>query len=135
MLKNCLSFQELCFHLPETTLLPNAPVSRLFRGFDHVWKKRLPFIPRAVLSFARDHSIAKCTSFKAILLLGSCAEEATVFYSKSCAFICSRPLYCQTHGFQGYFVAWIMRGSIPRAVLSFAPDHSIAKRVSETFCV
>ena len=33
---DCLSFQELCFHLLETTLLSNARVSGLFCGLDHV---------------------------------------------------------------------------------------------------
>ena len=72
------------------------------------------FIPRAVLSFARDHASAKRTGFRAILWVGSCGEEAIVFYSKGCvfmeevtvyyskgfAFICSTPRYFQTHELQ-----------------------------------
>ena len=63
-----LLFHGLCWNLLEITLVPNQPVSRLFCGWDHVWKKRLSFIPRAVLSCARHHAIPNAGVFKAFFV-------------------------------------------------------------------
>ena len=68
---------------------------------------RLSFIARAVLSVGRSRTIAKHTGFRVFLWVGSsCWEEVTLFHCKSCAFIRSKPHYCQTHWFQRGFL-WV----------------------------
>ena len=75
----------------------------------HVGKRWLSFIARAVLSVGRSRTIAKHTGFRGFLWVGSsCWEEVTLFHCKSCAFIRSKPRYCQTHWFQMFFVGWLI---------------------------
>ena len=78
---------------------------RFFCGLAHHVGKRWPsFIERAVLSVGRSRTIAKHTGFRGFLWVGSsCWEEVTLFHCKSCAFIRSKPRYCQTHWFQMFF--------------------------------
>ena len=78
---------------------------RFFGGLAHHVGKRWPsFIERAVLSVGRSRTIAKHTGFRGFLWVGSsCWEEVTLFHCKSCAFIRSKPRYCQTHWFQRFF--------------------------------
>ena len=118
--KKGLSFQELCFHLLETMLMPNAPISGLFCGLDHVGKKRLAFIPRAVLSFA------KRTSSRAICGLDHVWKNR-LSLQELCFPLCKTillPLCCLDH------VGKKRLAFIPRAVLSFARDHSIVQCTS-----
>ena len=105
-----LSLQELCFQYVEAALLPNTLVSEVFCGLaHHVGKRWLSFIERAVLSLGRSRAIAKHTGFRGFLWVGSsCWEEVTLFHCKSCAFIRSKPRYCQTHWFQRFFVGWLI---------------------------
>ena len=83
-------------------------VSDVFCGLAHnVGKRWLSFIARAVLSARRSRTIAKHTGFRGFLWVGSsCWEEVTLFHCKSCAFIRSKPRYCQTHWFQRFFGSW-----------------------------
>ena len=54
-----------------------------------------------MLSLGRSRTIAKHTGFRGFLWVGSSRwEEVTLFHCKSCAFIRSKPHYCQTHWFQ-----------------------------------
>ena len=101
-----LSLQELCFQYVEAALLPNTLVSEVFCGLaHHVGKRWLSFIARAVLSLGRTRTIAKHTGFRGFLCVGSsCWEEVALFHCKSCAFIRSKPHYCQTDWFQMFFV-------------------------------
>ena len=120
-----LSLQELCIPYVEPALLPNTVVSDVFCGLaHHAGKRWLSFIARAVLSLGRSRASAKHTGFRGFLWVGSsCWEEVTLFHCKSCAFIRSKPRYCQTHWFQKFFVGWpIMLGrggslSFPHGIL------------------
>ena len=127
--------QGLCFQGVEAALLPNTLVSEVFCGLaHHVGKRWLSFIARAVLSLGRSRTIAKHTGFRGFLWVGSsCWEEVTLFHCKSCAFIRSKPHYCQTHWFQRFFCGlahhvgkrWL--SFIARAVLSLGRSRTIAK--------
>ena len=126
--------QGLCFQGVEAALLPNTLISDVFCGLaHHVGKRWLSFIARAVLSLGRSRAIAKHTGFRGFLWVGSsCWEEVTLFHCKSCAFIRSKPRYCQTHWFQRFFVGWLImlgRGDsfIARAALSLGRSRAIAK--------
>ena len=74
------------------------------------------------------------------LLLDFASNYFTValFHCKSCAFIRSKPHYCQTQWFHRFFVGWIImlgRGgslSLPRAVLSLGRSRTIAKHTGFT---
>ena len=94
----------------EAALLPNTLVSEVFCGLaHHVGKRCLSFNARAVQSVGRSRTIAKHTGFRGFLWVGSsCWEEVTLFHCKSCAFIRSKPHYCQTHWFQRFFVGWLI---------------------------
>ena len=70
----------------------------------HLGKRWLPFIARAVLSVGRSRTIAKHTGFSWVA--SSSWEEVAPFHCKSCAFIRSKPRYCQTHWFQGLLGSW-----------------------------
>ena len=85
-------------------------VSEVFCGLaHHVGKRWLSFIARAVLSLGRSRAIAKHTGFRGFLWVGSSRwEEVTLFHCKSCAFIRSKPRYCQTHWFQRFLVGWLI---------------------------
>ena len=85
-------------------------VSEVFCGLaHHVGKRWLSFIARAVLSLGRSRANAKHTGFRGFLCVGSSRwEEVTLFHCKSCAFIRSKPRYCQTHWFQRFLVGWLM---------------------------
>ena len=117
--------QELCFPYVEAALLPNTLVSDVFCGLaHHVGKRWLSFIARTMLSLGRSRTIAKHTAFRGFLWVGSsCWEEVTLFHCKSCAFIRSKPRYCQTQWFQRFFVGWLImlgRGdslSFPHGIL------------------
>ena len=87
--------------------MPNTLVSEVFCGLAHHVGKRWPsVIARAVLSVRRSRAIAKHTGFRGFLWVGSlCWAEVTLFHCKSCAFIRSKPRYCQTHWFQRFF--WV----------------------------
>ena len=69
------------------------------------------------------------------LLLDFASNYFTValFHCKSCAFIRSKPRYCQTQWSHRFFVGWIImlgRGgslSLPRVVLSVRRSRTIAK--------
>ena len=84
-----------------------------FRGFcglaHHVGTRWLSFIARVVLSLGRSRAIAKHTGFRGFLWVGSARwEEVTLFHCKGCAFIRSKPRYCQTDWFQRIFVGWLV---------------------------
>ena len=82
-----------------------------------------------VLSLGRSRAIAKQTGFRGFLWVGSSRwEEVTLFHCKSCAFIRSKPHYCQTHWFQTYHVGKRWLSFIARAVLSVGRSRTIAKQ-------
>ena len=110
-------------------------VSEVFCGLAHYAGQRwLSFIARAVLSLGRSRANAKHTGFRGFLWVGSsCWEEVTLFHCKNCAFIRSKPRYCQTHWFQRFFcglahhVGKRWPSFIERAVLSVGRSRTIAK--------
>ena len=76
-----------------------------------------------------------CCYFSYLCLLLDFASnyfEVDFFHCKSCAFIRSKPHFCQTHWLQMFFVGWLImlgRGDsfVARAVLSLGPTRAIAK--------
>ena len=96
--------------LRRSRTIASTLVSEIFCGLaHHVGKRWLSFIARAVLSLGRSRANAKHTGFRGFLWVGSSRwEEVTLFHCKSCAFIRSKPRYCQTHWFQRFFVGWLI---------------------------
>ena len=98
---------------------------RFFCGLAHHVGKRWPsFIARAVLSVGRSRTIAKHTGFRGffvgwLIML----EEVTLFHCKSCAFIRSKPRYCQTHWFRGFL--WVGSSCWEEVTDSLSFPHEI----------
>ena len=96
--------QKLCFHLVEAALLPKTLASGVVFVSWLIMLGRGDSLSTQELSLGRSRAIAKHTGFRGFLWVGSsCWEELTLFHCKSCAFIRSKPRYCQTHCFRGLF--------------------------------
>ena len=135
MLVCCASFLCQCFAVMLATFA-------CFWTLPLITSRWLSFIASAVLSLGRSRTIATHSGFRGFLWVGSsCWEEVAFFHCKNCAFIRSKPRYCQTHWFQKFFVGWLIMlgrgGSLSLQELCFQYvqaallPHTV---VSEVFC-
>ena len=103
------------FHCKSCAFIRSKPhycQTHWFQKFFVGWLIRLGRGPLSLqellLSFGQSRAIAKSTGFRGFLWVGSsCWEEGTPFHCRSCAFIRSKPRYCQKYWLQVFFVDWL----------------------------